>query len=281
MGTLAPLMTSPKLTPPDLKTIKIEIEGEIGTLTLNRPETFNAMSPDLIAEMVEAFAWLADLAPLRGLVVTGAGNAFCAGGDLNWFRTGMEDPSVDIVASVRRGAEMLHQAIVDLQRIPYPVIAALNGPTAGAGFSLALACDIRICSEDAFLACAYGRIGVSPDGGMTYFLPRVVGPSRAIEILLNDPNLSPEDALKEGLVSEVVAGGDLLDRAREKALKLAGKSPYFQRMAKNLVHQSLDNSITEQLQLERHAIATGMGTEDAKNAIAAFLSGETAEFKGE
>jgi len=239
------------------------------------------MSPDLIADMVEAFAWLADEAPLRGLIITGAGAAFCAGGDLNWFKTGIEDGSVDIKATVRRGAEMLHQAIVDLQRIPYPVIAALNGPTAGAGFSLALACDIRICSENAFLACAYGRIGVSPDGGMTYFLPRVVGPSRAIEILLNDPNIAPADALKEGLVSEVVAPEDLLGRAREKADKLATKSPYYQKMAKHLVHRSLDNSLTEQLQLERHGIAEGMGSEDARGAIEAFLSGGKYEFKGE
>ena len=274
-------MAAETLTPPELKTIDIAIYGEIGTMTLNRPETFNAMSPDLIEDLATAFAWLADQAPLRGLIITGAGKAFCAGGDLNWFKKGQEDPDTDIVASVRRGAELLHSGIVDLQRIPYPVIAALNGPTAGAGFSLALACDIRICSEDAFLACAYGRIGVSPDGGMTYFLPRVVGPSKAIEILLNDPNLSPADALEAGLVSEVVAPDQLLDRAREKADKLAKKSPYYVKMAKHLVHQSLDNSITEQLQLERHGIANGMGTEDSKNAIEAFLTGGTAEFKGE
>jgi len=274
-------MGATELTPPELKTIKIEIDGEIGTMTLNRPDSFNAMSPDLIEEMATAFAWFADQAPLRGLIVTGEGKAFCAGGDLNWFKAGQSDPSIDIVASVRRGAAMLHEGIVDLQRIPYPVIAALNGPTAGAGFSLALACDIRICSENAFLACAYGRIGVSPDGGMTYFLPRVVGPSKAIEILINDPNLSPQDALAEGLVSEVVAPDELMKRAREKAEKLARKSPYYVKMAKKLVHQSLDNSITEQLELERHGIAEGMGTQDSKNAIEAFLSGGTAEFKGE
>ncbi len=89
-------------------------------------------------------------------------------------------------------------AIVDLRRIPYPVIAAVNGPAAGAGFSLALACDIRIASESAFVACAYGRIGASPDGGMTYFLPRVVGPSRALEILLNDPNMTAPGCARRG-----------------------------------------------------------------------------------
>jgi 2-(1,2-epoxy-1,2-dihydrophenyl)acetyl-CoA isomerase len=275
-------MANESLTPPDLKTIQIEIDGEIGTLTLDRPETFNAMSPDLIEDLATAFAWLADQAPLRGLVITGAGKAFCAGGDLNWFKQGQADPDIDIVASVRRGAEMLHSAIVDLQRIPYPVIAALNGPTAGAGFSLALACDFRIMSDDqsTFLACAYGRIGVSPDGGMTYFLPRVVGQSKAVEILLNDPNLGAQAALDAGLVSEVVPHEDLMERARAKAAKLAKKSPYYVKMAKHLVHQSLDNSITEQLQLERHGIANGMGTEDSKNAIEAFLSGGTAEFTG-
>ena len=251
-------------------------------MTLNRPDTFNAMSPDLIEDMATAFAWLADQAPLRGLIITGAGRAFCAGGDLNWFKEGQSNPDIDIVASVRRGAELLHSGIVDLQRIPYPVIAALNGPTAGAGFSLALACDFRIMSdaETTFLACAYGRIGVSPDGGMTYFLPRVVGPSKAIEILLNDPNLQGPAALEAGLVSEVVPHDELMDRARAKAEKLAKKSPYYVKMAKHLVHQSLDNSITEQLQMERHGIANGMGTEDSKNAIEAFLTGGTAEFKG-
>ena len=116
---------------------------------------------------------------------------------------------------------MLHQAIVDFKRIPYPVVAAVNGPAAGAGFSLALMCDIRIASEDAFFACAYGRIGASPDGGMTYFLPRVIGPSKAAELLLNDPNLSAAQALEAGLVSTVVPADELLEAARAKAAKLA------------------------------------------------------------
>src|SRR4029079_17468495 len=140
-----------------------------------------------------------------GLIITGAGQAFCAGGDVTWFRKGVESGEIDLPRDVRRGAEVLHQAIVDLRRIPFPVIGAINGPAAGAGFSLALACDIRIASSTAFFACAYGRIGASPDGGMTYFLPRVVGPSRALEILLNDPNMNAENALAERIVSEVVA----------------------------------------------------------------------------
>src|SRR6186997_635104 len=207
-------MTSETVNPPQLNTIRIEIDGEIGTLTLDRPDAFNAMSPEMIGEMTVAFAWLADRAPLRALIVTGSGKAFCAGGDVTWFRKGVESDEIDLPSDVRRGAEALHTAIVDLRRIPYPVIAAINGPAAGAGFSLALACDTRISSEAAFFACAYGRIGASPDGGMTYFLPRIVGPSRAMEIFLNDPNMSAQDALAERLVSEVTPPEELMDRAR-------------------------------------------------------------------
>jgi 2-(1,2-epoxy-1,2-dihydrophenyl)acetyl-CoA isomerase len=257
--------------------MRLEIDGEIGTLVLNRPEFFNAMSPEMISELPVVFGWLADSAELRALIITGEGAAFCAGGDINWFKKGIEDSDVDVVAAVRAGAETLHQGIIDMQRIPFPVIAAINGPAAGAGLSLALACDIRICSEDAFLACAYGRIGASPDGGMTYFLPRVVGPARAVELLLNDPNLNAQAALEEKLVSEVVPAEQLMDRARAKATKLAAKSPYYVKMAKQLVHGSLDHTIAEHLQLERHGIAESMGTEDVREAVTAFLEGRASE----
>jgi 2-(1,2-epoxy-1,2-dihydrophenyl)acetyl-CoA isomerase len=268
------------MSPPELNTLRIEIDGEIGTLTLDRPDSFNAMNAEMILELGTAFAWLADEAPLRALVVTGTGPAFCSGGDITEFRTGVEDDSIDLPAQVRRGAEALHTAIVDLRRIPYPVIAAINGPAAGAGFSLALACDMRIASEKAFLACAYGRIGASPDGGMTYFLPRVVGPSRALEILLEDPNMDAEQALREGLVGEVAAPEELLDRARAKAAKLAAKAPYYVKMAKRLCGVSVENRLTEHLQLERHGIADSMATEDLAAGAIAFFSGETPEFKG-
>jgi Enoyl-CoA hydratase/carnithine racemase len=142
-------------SPPELKTMRIEIDDAIGTLTLARPDALNAMSPEMIGELSVAAAWLADLAPLRALVVTGEGRAFSSGGDVNWFREGLERDDIDLPSSVRRGADVLHQAIVDFRRIPYPVIAAINGPAAGAGFSLALMCDIRIASDAAFFAIAF------------------------------------------------------------------------------------------------------------------------------
>ena len=274
------MTSSTTFNPPQLNTMRIEIDGEIGTLTLDRPDAFNAMSPEMIGEMTVAFAWLADQAPLRALIVTGAGNAFCAGGDVTWFRKGVESDEIDLPSDVRRGAEVLHQAIVDLRRIPYPVVGAINGPAAGAGFSLALACDIRIASASAFFAPAYGRIGASPDGGMTYFLPRVVGPSKALELLLEDPNLKAEDAKALGLVSEVVEPDDLMEAAQAKAGELAKKAPHYVRMAKKLVGVSIENSIADHLQLERHGIADSMATEDLRNGVETFFSGGTPEFHG-
>jgi 2-(1,2-epoxy-1,2-dihydrophenyl)acetyl-CoA isomerase len=267
--------------PPKLETMQIEVEGSIGTLTLNRPDALNAMSPELIGELMVAAAWLADRAPIRALIITGAGRAFCSGGDVNWFKRGVSEEEVDLPSEVRRGAEALHNAIVDIRRIPYPVIAAINGPAAGAGMSLALSADIRIASEDAFLAIAYGRIGAAPDGGMTYFLPRVVGPAKALELALNDPNLDARASLEAGLVSEVVPADELLSRAREKAEKLAAKAPYYVRTAKRLLHESIENSLTDHLQLERHGIADSMATQDLKRGVTAFFGGEEPEFQGD
>jgi 2-(1,2-epoxy-1,2-dihydrophenyl)acetyl-CoA isomerase len=276
--TEVPILTA---DPPQLETIQIEIDGQVGTLTLKRPDALNAMSPELIGELTVAAAWLADRAPIRALIVTGTGRAFCSGGDVNWFKRGVTDESVDLPSEVRRGAEALHNAIVDIRRIPYPVIAAINGPAAGAGMSLALSADIRIASEEAFLAIAYGRIGAAPDGGMTYFLPRVVGPAKALELALNDPNLDANAALEAGLVSEVVPADQLLTRAREKAEKLAAKAPYYVRTAKRLLHESIEHSLTDHLQLERHGIADSMATEDLRRGVTAFFAGETPEFRGD
>jgi enoyl-CoA hydratase/carnithine racemase len=248
---------------------------------LDRPDSFNAMSPELIGELVVASGWLADRAPLRALIVTGAGKAFSSGGDVTWFKQGVDSEDFDLPADVRRGADVLHQAIVDFRRIPYPVIGAINGVAAGAGFSLALMCDTRIASEEAAFVCAYGRIGASPDGGMTYFLPRMVGPARAIELLLNDPLLSAQQALEERIVAEVVPADELMDRARDKAEKLAAKAPHYVRMSKLLVGSSLDNSLADHLQLERHGIADSMATEDLREGVTAFFEKREATFAGQ
>ncbi|MSO41840.1 MAG: hypothetical protein EXQ70_08140 [Solirubrobacterales bacterium] len=274
-------MTTKAIAPPELATLEIEIDGRIGIMTLNRPDSLNAMSPEMIGELTLAAAWLADTAPIRALIVTGNGRAFSSGGDVTWFKRGIEDPDHDLPSEVRRGADVLHQAIVDFRRLPYPMIAAVNGPAAGAGLSLALSCDFRIASDQAFMAIAYGRIGASPDGGMTYFLPRVVGSAKALELALDDPNLTAREALELGLVGEVVPADELMPRAREKAEKLAVMAPHYVRTAKALLHESMDNSLSDHLQLERHGIADSMATEDLRRGVTAFLAGEKPEFEGD
>ena len=274
------MSTTTAPSPPDLKHLRLEIDGEIGTLTLDRPKVLNAMSPELIAELVTAAAWLADRAPLRALIVTGEGRAFSAGGDVTWFKRGLEESGAYLSADVRRGADVLHQAIVDFRRIPYPVIAAINGVAAGAGFSLALMCDTRIASDEAAFVCAYGRIGASPDGGMTYFLPRVVGQARALELLLHDPLLSAEEAREEGIVAEVVPADQLMEVARGRAEELAAKAPHYVRMSKFLIGQSLENTLADHLQVERHGIADSMATADLREGVTAFLEGRQATFTG-
>jgi len=271
----------PDTKPPELSTLSIDVDGEIGTLTLDRPDSLNAMNPEMIGELTVASAWLADVAPLRGLIVTGTGRAFSSGGDVNWFKSGVDDPEVDLPSSVRRGAEVLHQAIVDFRRIPYPVIAAVNGVAAGAGFSLALNCDIRIAAESAAFVVAYGRIGASPDGGMTYFLPRVLGPAKALEIALEDPVIDAATALELGIVSKVVPDDKLGAAALSKTTELTAKAPHYVRMAKLLIGESIENSLTDHLQLERHGIADSMATEDLRRGVTAFFAGETPEFKGD
>jgi 2-(1,2-epoxy-1,2-dihydrophenyl)acetyl-CoA isomerase len=274
------MSTTTAPSPPDLKNLRLEIDGEIGTLTLDRPKVLNAMSPELIAELVTAAAWLADRASLRALIVTGEGRAFSAGGDVTWFKRGLEESGAYLSADVRRGADVLHQAIVDFRRIPYPVVAAVNGVAAGAGFSLALMCDTRIASDEAAFVCAYGRIGASPDGGMTYFLPRVVGQARALELLLHDPLLSAPEAREEGIVAEVVPADRLMEVARERAEELAAKAPHYVRMSKLLIGQSLENTLADHLQVERHGIADSMATEDLREGVTAFLEGRQATFTG-
>jgi enoyl-CoA hydratase/carnithine racemase len=274
------MTTATAPSPPELENLRLEIDGEIATLTLDRPKALNAMSPELIGELVTAASWLADRAPLRALIVTGAGRAFSAGGDVTWFKRGLEESGAYLSADVRRGAEVLHQAIIDFRRIPYPVVAAVNGVAAGAGFSLALMCDTRIASDAAAFVCAYGRIGASPDGGMTYFLPRVVGPARALELLLTDPILSAEEARGEGLVTEVTPADQLMETARRRAEELAARAPHYVRTSKQLVSRSLENTLAEHLQLERHGIADSMATEDLREGVTAFLEGREARFSG-
>jgi 2-(1,2-epoxy-1,2-dihydrophenyl)acetyl-CoA isomerase len=140
---------------------------------------------------------------------------------------------------------------------------------------------MRIASDQAFFVVAYGRIGASPDGGMTYFLPRVVGPAKALQLALEDPVIDADAALELGIVSQVVPADDLLGAARAKAEELSAKAPHYVRMAKQLINESIEHSLTDHLQLERHGIADSMATEDLRRGVTAFKAGEQPEFQGD
>jgi enoyl-CoA hydratase/carnithine racemase len=252
-----------------------ELGPGVALLTMDRPDRLNALNRELVEDLHMALDDVAADKSVRVVVLTGAGRGFCAGLDL-------KEPMVgDGVPSSLDHQERIAGIMLKLHTLPQPVIAAVNGPAAGAGFSLALACDLRIASEAAFFAIAYGRIGASPDGGMTYFLPRVVGPSKALELALNDPNMDAKTALELGIVNEVVPPDELLPRAQAKAEKLAAKAPFYVRTAKALINQSLENSLADHLQLERHGIADSMGTQDLAGGVEAFFNGDEPQFKGE
>ena len=249
--------------PPELKTMRFEIDGTVGTLTLSRPDDMNAMSPEMIAELAAdrplARRPGADPRPdrhRRGPRVLGRRRR-------QLVPRGLDDPDVDLVAAGPPRRRRPPPGDRRLQADPLPGDRARSTAPPPAPASRWRSCATSGSPpRTAFFVCAYGRIGASPDGGMTYFLPRVIGPAAATELMLEDPNLTAADALERGLVSEVVAADELLAAAGAKAAELAAKSPHYQRMVKRLVWQSLDNSLADHLQIERHGIAESMGTED-------------------
>jgi enoyl-CoA hydratase/carnithine racemase len=259
--------------------VAVDVEDQLATVVLARPDAGNALTPELLAEAHDALAAIAADRSIRALVLTGAGKAFSTGGDLSVIRATLEgngDPQL----AVDRSLGMLGEVVLLLRRMPQPSVAAVNGQAAGAGFSLALACDLRIGSRAAAFNFAYGALGASPDGGMTWFLPRLVTPARAAELLMDQPILRADAALAEGLLSEVVEREDLLDAARKRARRLAAKAPHAIYTARALVESSLDLPLAQQLDRERELFAEAVRSADFRNALAAALNGRRPTFAG-
>jgi 2-(1,2-epoxy-1,2-dihydrophenyl)acetyl-CoA isomerase len=266
---------------PELSTLTIEVDGDIGTLTLNRPDSLNAMNPELIGELTIAAGWLADEAPLRGLVVTGAGDrAFSAGGDVNWFKSGLEAPDVDLSANVRRGAEVLHQAIIDFRRIQYPVVAAVNGVAAGAGVSLALACDYRLVADTAGFNLAFAGIGLSCDTGSSWTLPRLVGRARALELLYEPRTVRADEALALGLATRVVPAAALAEETAALAQRLAAGPTQAYAAIRQAVTHAATADLATALAFEAGMMARTGATQDHRDAVEAFLAKQPPEFHG-
>jgi 2-(1,2-epoxy-1,2-dihydrophenyl)acetyl-CoA isomerase len=236
-------------------------------LTFNRPEAYNAFDLDMIRLVADHLIQLAADPEVTGIVISGAGKAFCAGGDLRWVNHFGERHG----PAFHELAARYHQAILEIRRMPKPVAAAINGLTAGGGFSMALACDFRVMAASALLRQAYTSNGLSIDGGGTHTLPRLVGHARALEIAAFDPPISAEKALSWGLVTEVVDDG----KARERAIELIrqiqeGPLTSFA-ASKRLLTDSFNTPFEEQMERERHMLSWAAEQPAGREGVAAFL----------
>lgn len=248
----------------------------VRTITLARPERLNAVNPTLAAELPVALAAAAADDAVRAVVVTGAGRGFCAGLDLAdpaMLGDGSRADRLDALAWVGRWV----QAVVGCEK---PVVAAINGPAAGAGFGLALACDIRLVSSAATMTAGYARRGLSPDAGVSYFLPRLVGLSRATDIVLTGRDIPADEAERIGLASRVLPADGFGEAALAYARQLAAGPPVALALSKRLLAQSFDRTLEAQLRDELAHIKTCFATDDVREALAAFLQKRRPTFAG-
>ena len=252
--------------------VELTREGAVLTLTLNRPDVLNAFD----SAMHQAFAAglrEARAPEVRAVVVTGAGRGFCVGQDITEF----QQASGDIGGHLRAN---YHPNVLALRALEKPVIAAVNGPAAGAGLSLACACDMRLASDAATLVPAFIGLGLVPDSGGSFFLSRLLGPDRAFEWMTSNRRLGAAEALEWGLVSEVVEGDALAARAAEVAARYASAPTRGIGMTKRLFDAAQTSTLDDQLEREAQLQAAATQTEDFTEGVAAFLEKRPPEFRG-
>jgi 2-(1,2-epoxy-1,2-dihydrophenyl)acetyl-CoA isomerase len=247
-------------------------DGSVLTLILNRPEVLNALNAPMHAALGDGLKQ-ARAPEVRAVVITGAGRGFCVGQDLTEFR---EEPG-DIGARLRGG---YHPNILALRALEKPVLAAVNGPAAGAGLSLACACDVRLAAESASFVPAFVGIGLVPDSGCSYFVSRLLGPARAFEWMTQNTKLAAAEAKEWGLVSEVVPDDELADRAAELAEGYAQGPTRGIGLTKRLLDRAAGATLEEQLELEAQLQTAATRTEDFAEGVAAFLEKRPPRFTG-
>lgn len=250
-------------------------EAGVATLTMNRPAVLNALDDALLAGLRDGLARAKADPAVRALLLTGAGRGFCAGADL--AAGAMRDGPLDVAQSLR---ERYHPIVLAMRQCPKPIVAAVNGAAAGAGMSLALACDIVLAGESATFLQAFTRIGLVPDCGSTWFLPRMAGDVRARALALLAERISAADALQYGLVWKVHADDRLMPEALATARKMAQMPTRAYDLVKQAFAAGSGNGLAEQLELEALLQAQAMDTEDHREGVAAFLAKRPAQFKG-
>jgi len=262
-------MTSPLL---------FERNGAVATLTLNRPDALNTLDFSLMDALIDAAADVAADDTLRAVVLRGAGKHFMAGGDLRTFAGELAKPPGQRDADFRRVIGRLHSAIENFHRMPHPVIGQVHGAVAGFGLSLMNVCDLVVASDDTYFASAYRNIALTPDGGGSWSLPRIVGMRRAMEIMLLGERFDARRALELGLVNRVVPAAEL-DRAVAALVDALVTGPVMAiRNAKRLMRESLSRSLSEQLDAEAASFGACSATDDFAEGISAFLEKRPAVF---
>lgn len=258
-------------------TLKLEIDGAVARLTLNRPERANSMTMEMGLDLASAVKAIRAAPGVRALVLTGAGRHFCAGADMAEFGRLQASPPAEVEAAVRAFLD----AIGAMHRLPIPVIARINGDAFGGGVGLALACDLRVMASGARMGFAFSRVGLTgADAGVTYFLPRLVGPARAMEILLTGMVFDGEAAARGGLVYRAVALEALDGVTDELAAALAAGPPVAIRYTKEAVHESLARSLAAEFAFEARAQTACMMSADHREGVSAFLAKRAPRFEG-
>ncbi len=255
-----------------------DVQDRIATLTLNRPERLNALGGTLREELYDAVTAAGADSNVGVVVITGAGRGFCSGGDVKSMRehdqTGQRTPAGERLAPIR------DRAVLAIRDCPKPVIAAVNGAAAGAGMNLALACDMRIASTNAKFSQAFVKIGLAPDWGGSYFLPRVVGSAKACELIFTGDTIDAAEALKLGIVNAVAAPDELMAETYRLARKIAAGPPVAIQLAKRAIHHSEEVDLRTALEFETFAQCVCKDTEDAKEGVRAFIEKRAPVFRG-
>lgn len=260
----------------EFETLKIDRDGNVAIITINRPDAANAMSPLCAREFSIAATALESDPSVRAIVITGAGRMFCAGGDLGAFAAAGDDARRLLLEM----AGDLHVGLSRLARGNAPVIAAVNGTAAGAGFSLVMACDLAICAESAVFTMAYTRAGLSPDGSSTFYMPRKIGDRRTRELMLTNRLLKSGEALEWGIVNRVVPDAEVMPEALKLAKDLANGPTRAYGAVKTLLNGSFDQMLESQMELEARTIADLSRSQDGQEGIRAFLAKRKPTFTG-